>query len=1065
MKNKITPTKLNLLFQNILLGVVFFLSANLFAQPTITKVSPTRITVGSTVTIKGTGFTASNTVTINGSTTGFNKTLKNSTTIELEILASKTGAITVIITGTGSGTAVNTDFLLDFVPPVPKDGSSNVKISKIYTDFNGFWASGSGIKPNNSHDLLGFEYNNVTYSTGVNDVKLKANIGATFTPQYYRAFSTRGVLGQTHSNLFLAMADLIDGTAHTALADDTSPNIAGLTCYDVLVDGANGLDLGTGVTNFNTVATVLFTSDHAQAGPSNDYFTDNIPDVVLTQIAQPNGTDYYYFIDALGNVVGNPVSITMSSFTAIASYILDLFTLQSGDINSAIVNGVRGVDQRTRDLRLLGLRFSDFGINATNYSSVNSLSMAAGGGADLAFMAYNTNSFLIEAPHVVSAPNPVNICKLPYSGNITFSVSAGVDGGGTAPLNYKWKRNNIYISGATSSSYTINGPFIGPYTPATTPFATYKVEISNDFGAIVAASAVLKQGGVPAVWDGSSWNNTPDSTTSLIFTSDYNTSVLLGNELQGCDCTVNNNVNVIISPGDTMVLQNFLKVSPATIATSETVIDESTGLPVVVVTPAQPAGNVTIKNNGSLVQINETVTNEGQITYQRKATNLKPYDYVYWSSPVSDFKVFNLASATNPHVYKWNPNILNSKGSFGNWETGTGDMESARGYISRVSNGSEFTVDFKGVPNNGIITKTISGSTNPIAGDSYWYLLGNPYPSPINAVAFLEGNKNVIEGYVKIWSHGTAIGNYTNPYYQDFTSNYNPNDYITFNALTAVPAGFNGYIASGQGFFIKGKTANSGDVTFQNLLRYKSGSSAYGNGQFYRQANEVVSKSIIWLSLLSPIEKITSSIAVGYIEEATLEKDRLYDASSGDDEDIELFSIIDNSDEKFVIQGRPAPFEDTDIIPLGFKVTKSGNYTIVIDKTLGVFESNQDVFLEDKYLNVVHDLKVAPYNFIADKGNFKDRFNIKYTNTSLGVNDFKNLNAIAFIANNKLNLNTVEAINSFAVYDISGKLILNHSFDNKDVKEFSRDFNYTQGVYLVKIKFTNGETVTKKLIK
>ena len=391
-------------------------------------------------------------------------------------------------------------------------------------------------------------------------------------------------------------------------------------------------------------------------------------------------------------------------------------------------------------------------------------------------------------------------------------------------------------------------------------------------------------------------------------------------------------------------------------------------------------------------------------------------------------------------------------------------MEVGKGYISRVVSSSDFTVNFSGVPNNGIYTKTITGTANPNADDNYWNLIGNPYPSPINAAAFLSSNSASIEGSLQIWTHDTAIGSYSNPYYQDFSYNYDPTDYITVNGMTSVPAGFNGYIAAGQGFFVKGKTS-SGTVTFNNLLRYKNGFAAYNNGQFYKTSGEEIEKSLIWLSLLNTINKTSASIAVGYVEDATLDKDDLYDTPIFAENEFELFSIINDSDKKYIIQGRPAPFEDTDVIPLGFKVAIDGNYTIAIDKTLGVFESDQDIFLEDKYLNVVHDLKLAPYSFIADKGSFNNRFNLKYTNTALGVNDFKTVNAVAFIANNKLTLSTVEAIKSFAVYDISGKLILSHSIDSDNVKEFSKDFNYKHGVYLVKIKFTNGESVTKKLIK
>jgi hypothetical protein len=47
---------------------------------------------------------------------------------------------------------------------------------------------------------------------------------------------------------------------------------------------------------------------------------------------------------------------------------------------------------------------------------------------------------------------------------------------------------------------------------------------------------------------------------------------------------------------------------------------------------------------------------------------------------------------------------------------------------------------------------------------------------------------------------------------------------------------------------------------------------------------------------------------------------------------------------------------------------------------------NQAILLEDKQLNLIHDLRTAPYSFIATTGVNKDRFVLRYTNTSLNNN-------------------------------------------------------------------------------
>src|SRR2546427_251553 len=63
----------------------------------------------------------------------------------------------------------------------------------------------------------------------------------------------------------------------------------------------------------------------------------------------------------------------------------------------------------------------------------------------------------------------------------SFSVTAT----GTAPLTYQWKKNNVAISGATSSAYT---------TAATTSSdngAQFTVVVSNSVGSVTSSAAML----------------------------------------------------------------------------------------------------------------------------------------------------------------------------------------------------------------------------------------------------------------------------------------------------------------------------------------------------------------------------------------------------------------------------------------------------------------------------------------------------------------------------------------------------------------------------------------------
>ena len=60
---------------------------------------------------------------------------------------------------------------------------------------------------------------------------------------------------------------------------------------------------------------------------------------------------------------------------------------------------------------------------------------------------------------------------------------------------------------------------------------------------------------------------------------------------------------------------------------------------------------------------------------------------------------------------------------------------------------------------------------------------------------------------------------------------------------------------------------------------------------------------------------------------------------------IDFYSI--NQDKNLVIQGRALPFEETDVVPLGYSTTISGVFSINIDAVDGLLV-DQDVFIEDK---------------------------------------------------------------------------------------------------------------------
>lgn len=570
-----------------------------------------------------------------------------------------------------------------------------------------------------------------------------------------------------------------------------------------------------------------------------------------------------------------------------------------------------------------------------------------------------------------------------------------------------------------------------------------------------------------SVWNGSTWTppGIPTGNTSLSFTGNYTSS---GN-LSGCSCTVTGG-NIVFNGPDALILSGGLSVTAP--------------------------GTLKFNNNASLLQTDDASTNSGIITVERTTQPMYRYDFTYWGSPVTLASNFALGGVNglspdtlSDKYFSWIPTVGNAGGNW-TYETAATIMNPLKGYCVRapqtfstsVTTKLPYTANFIGTPNNGVVSSPIYHGTLPLAAnDDKYNLLGNPYPSALDAQAFLTDplNTPIIDGTIYFWTHNSPIGTagqYSNPFYGSFALNYNNNDYAAWNSLGSVGsrgiiAGTggltpNGFIASGQGFFTKstGTSASGATVTFKNSMRV-----AGSNNVFFRDSN--VSNSIsrvdnttsdknrIWIDLINTSGNF-SQILVGYLNDATVGWDRMYDGVPIDESGMMLYSVI--PDRKLVIQGRPLPFDTEDQVALGFKSMVQDTYSIGLDGVDGLFE-NQNIYIEDRDLNIIHNLKNTPYSFTSGAGTFESRFILRYTDSALNTDTFNNnSNAAAFIANHELYIHSAKNIINVGLYDISGKLIQTYSEVNS--LEFKTRFVFANGVYLAKIKFDNGIEITKKVI-
>lgn len=652
--------------------------------------------------------------------------------------------------------------------------------------------------------------------------------------------------------------------------------------------------------------------------------------------------------------------------------------------------------------------------------------------------------------YVVKAGPTVNITP---SATICSNVVGSISATGTAGTTYVWSSsvpNTLYTTPAATTLYS-GGNQSPVYVKTTATDLITVVGTLTATGCTATNSTTFTV--ITKTWNGS-WNGNglaPTANEGVVINANWS-----GGSLQGCNCTVNAGT-VSFASGQTMNLQNELVVT---------------------------GGSVNFASGSNLIQAND-VTNTGSINYSRDVL-VRKYDYVYWSSPVANFLVNNVSPTTYTSLlWKWDPTMVNGNNATGGYLNAAGDsMIAGKGYLVRGPNAftntpANFTATFTGVPNNGTIATTISRgsytgadytSSNGALVTKYednWNLIGNPYPSAISCFDFLDNNSN-IEGAIRLWTHGIlASTSASNPYYGSYYSNYDPSDYITYNGVGTVsgPAGFNGYIGAGQGFFVlmNDGPATSDSVYFYNFMR----DSSYNNTQFYKNTTSTVAaedldKHRIWLDLVDANNSSVRAL-VGYVNNATVDLDRMYDAYSGVSTSKSIYTIAANTN--LAIQGRPLPFDPTDVVPVGVYIETAGNHSIAIAAVDGLFAQNQqDIYLQDNLLGVRHNLRLSPYNFTAaTTGMINDRFELHYQ-TALNTDQFlSDVNLTAFVNNRQLQIRAVDTIEQVQVFDVAGKLIKTYVPFSKSI-EFKDDFPFANGVYFAKVRLTNGVEATQKIM-
>lgn len=464
-------------------------------------------------------------------------------------------------------------------------------------------------------------------------------------------------------------------------------------------------------------------------------------------------------------------------------------------------------------------------------------------------------------------------------------------------------------------------------------------------------------------------------------------------------------------------------------------------------------GTVTVNDGGNFIQTTgSTHTGSGTFVVQRQGNGSGGFNA--WSTPVvngnlpgSNGHSYNSLLGTNSGDDDNNPNPDPG------WVPHSGAMTTGVGYFSVNGNAATFT----GTANNGNYAPSVTTSGQPLnslIAPSFFNLIGNPYPSSLDADQFIADNSSVIDGALYFWSDENAG-----------TAAFSTDDYATYStggAVVPLTAGGGGVVPVGsipscQGFFVN--ATNNGNINFNNAQRGGS------NGQFFRMATPDAQR--IWLSINNDNLELFNQTLVAFDEFATDQKDWGVDAykfrgnpaiSIGAQQDNETYVIATYA---------PIP-QNGKVIPLMTYVETAATYTFVADSMEG-FE-NHNVFLEDLSNGQLYPLtQGSSYSFAMTSADEYNRFQLWFSPKVItGVAENESLFRIYTSENNMVVVETNSAqlqSGTIEITDMAGRAILSRPITLSNGVGRVKISEFANGVYAVIFVGAEGQTkATQKVV-
>ncbi|MBO3100275.1 LamG-like jellyroll fold domain-containing protein [Gelidibacter pelagius] len=493
---------------------------------------------------------------------------------------------------------------------------------------------------------------------------------------------------------------------------------------------------------------------------------------------------------------------------------------------------------------------------------------------------------------------------------------------------------------------------------------------------------------------------------------------------------------------------------------------------------------------GSPVNVDGATYNLNDILF--KSTDPNNLQTITWTSGINANNATNTMSSR--WIYEYSEGLDGDhsawfhKGATGSFNLGLGFTMKGSG----AGNGSSMqNYTFVGQPNNGTITNTVTAS----AGTQNQTLVGNPYPSAIDAREFINdnipgstGSTESIDGSLTFWRQSTTNNSH---YLRDYEGGYASLNLSGGTAATAFPGdiisgiGDAGNLTPGyfipvaQGFFVTAADDQvTSNVVFRNSQRAfrkeSPGQSIFLRGSENQkratdstgyESDDMIQR--VRLAFKTPETAIRPLLlAFTPNNDATDGFDYGYDALNRDDFPSDMSFLIEGK--KYIIQGVGA-FDINKKYPLDMTLGITGNVEIALTD-LENFDEAIDVYVHDGLLDTYTRINTVSFQTNLEAGNYNGRFSIVFqpdTTLSTIDQDFKDISVKYLQKTDEIYVKTPASIEVRQLYliNMAGQAVRSWNMTNMN---FGQEFkipvkDISEGNYILQVE-TNTNSYQKKII-